>query len=136
MIVEVQENGLFLEMVPGGVIAFLPSSHIQSKFLGHPGSLGYGPGQHIAVKYFGRDPVTGQLQVSKKALTIPSLVSLREDQLEVGHTHEVERSTAQTSPPHTSGVRTGPSVSRRKQRRRWWDEEEEFVNVPTRKRHL
>ena len=25
MIVEVQENGMFIEMVPGGVIVFLPS---------------------------------------------------------------------------------------------------------------
>ena len=108
MIIDIQDNGLFLEMVSGGAIAFLHSSHIQNKFLGHPGTLGYRPGQEICVKYFGRDPVTGQLQVSRKALMVPPLGESLEHQSE---------NNGQQQKPHWKETRS--------RRMPWWEEEEE-----------
>ena len=127
MIVEVQENGMFIEMVPGGVIVFLPSSQIQSKFIGHPGTLGYKPGQEVTVKYFGRDPVTGQLQVSKKALSIPPLSGISEYQTQMDHQLLPQERTSS----HNSVEKSSSSNTRKYRRRtngsenkQWWDEEQ------------
>ncbi|OWR55806.1 polyribonucleotide nucleotidyltransferase [Danaus plexippus plexippus] len=37
----------------------------------HPSALGLTVGSEIQVKYFGRDPVSGQMRLSRKVLTSP-----------------------------------------------------------------
>lgn len=115
MIIDIQDNGLFLEMVPGGTFAFLHSSHIQNKFLGHPGTLGYRPGQEICVKYFGKDPVTGQLQVSRKALMVPPLSESLDDPSE-----ENGRQQQKKIKPVWKGAQNSKS--------HWWEKEREDEN--------
>lgn len=108
-------------MVPGGVVTFLPSSHIQSKFIGNPSTLGYKPGQEMSVKYFGRDPVTGQLQVSKKALSIPPLSIISEFQSQKNKLVEKTKRTTSTRTLPARSVRKVRRGSVQK-RRQWWED--------------
>ena len=48
---------------------FLPNSQLDARKVAHPSALGLQLGQEIQVKYFGRDPVTGAVRLSRKALT-------------------------------------------------------------------
>ena len=36
--------------------------------VGHASALGFSVGQDISVKYFGRDPASGQMRLSRKAI--------------------------------------------------------------------
>ena len=42
----------------------------------HPSSLGYEVGQVISVKYFGRDPASGRMRISRKVITAASSRSI------------------------------------------------------------
>ena len=42
----------------------------------HPSALGMEVGKEIAVKYFGRDPATGSMRLSRKALSTPAATVL------------------------------------------------------------
>ena len=48
---------------------FLPNSQLSSKKVSHPSVLDLQVGSQIQVKYFGRDPATGQVRLSRKVLT-------------------------------------------------------------------
>ena len=80
----------------------------------------------MSVKYFGRDPVTGQLQVSKKALSIPPLGGMTEFQSQVNKLVEKTRG----SPARRTSARSLPARSNvRKVRRtnvqkrgQWWED--------------
>ena len=43
----------------------------------HPSALGFEVGQEISVKYFGRDPVSGKMRLSRKALMAPASAVIR-----------------------------------------------------------
>ena len=43
----------------------------------HPSALGFEVGQEISVKYFGRDPVSGKMRLSRKALMAPASALIR-----------------------------------------------------------
>ena len=69
-IVELQEKGVMIELHPAMDPVFLHNSQLDSKKVSHPSVLGLQPGQDLQVKYFGRDPSTGQVRISRKALTV------------------------------------------------------------------
>ena len=48
---------------------FLPNSQLATRRPSHPSALGLQVGQEIHVKYFGRDPASGQARLSRKAVT-------------------------------------------------------------------
>lgn len=48
---------------------FLPNSQLATRKVSHPSALGLEVGQEIQVKYFGRDPASGQVRLSRKAVT-------------------------------------------------------------------
>ena len=48
---------------------FLPNSQLSSRKVSHPSVLDLQVGSQIQVKYFGRDPATGQVRLSRKVLT-------------------------------------------------------------------
>ena len=48
---------------------FLPNSQLSGRKVSHPSALGLQAGNQLQVKYFGRDPATGQARLSRKVLT-------------------------------------------------------------------
>ncbi|GAB1597697.1 polyribonucleotide nucleotidyltransferase 1, mitochondrial-like [Argonauta hians] len=76
-IVEVRENGLMLQFNPKMQPAFLHISQLDQRKVNHPSALGMEVGQEVAVKYFGRDPATGQIRLSRKVLFSPATSVIR-----------------------------------------------------------
>ena len=55
--------------VSDGEEMFLPNSQLSSRKVSHPSVLDLQVGSQIQVKYFGRDPASGQARLSRKVLT-------------------------------------------------------------------
>ena len=66
-IVEVKEGGVMVK-IKGQPLIYLPNKQLDKKNVRHASSLGLEVGSELQVKYFGRDPVTGQVRLSRKAL--------------------------------------------------------------------
>ena len=47
---------------------YVPSNQLDTRRVRHPSMLGLSVGQEIFLKYFGRDPTTGKLRLSRKVL--------------------------------------------------------------------
>lgn len=62
---------LYSNMVP----TLLPNSQLDQRKVFHPSALGLEVGQEIKVKYFGRDPVSGCMRLSRKVLQDPISVT-------------------------------------------------------------
>ncbi|XP_026756596.2 polyribonucleotide nucleotidyltransferase 1, mitochondrial [Galleria mellonella] len=70
-VVEVRDIGVLVTLYPGMSPALVHNSQLDHRKIMHPSALGLDVGSEIQVKYFGRDPVSGQLRLSKKVLTSP-----------------------------------------------------------------
>ena len=60
-IVEMMERGVMLELHPGMEPMMCTNSQLDARKVAHPSALGLQLGQEIQVKYYGRDPVSGQI---------------------------------------------------------------------------
>uniref|UniRef100_A0A915K7E5 S1 motif domain-containing protein n=1 Tax=Romanomermis culicivorax TaxID=13658 RepID=A0A915K7E5_ROMCU len=80
-IVDVLENGLSLTLRPGSEPIFMPNSQLDLKNVKHASALNLKVNDELMVKYFGRDPVTGAIRLSRKLLlkTSPSPAKLSEN---------------------------------------------------------
>ena len=58
-ILEVLSRGVMLELHPAMEPVLCHTSQLDARRVSHPSALGLEPGQEIRVKYYGRDPVTG-----------------------------------------------------------------------------
>lgn len=67
-VVEVRDNGVMVQIHPAMAPAFLHLSQMDIRKVGHPSALDIDVGSTISVKYFGRDPVSGQIRISRKVL--------------------------------------------------------------------
>ncbi|KFD52262.1 hypothetical protein M514_06825 [Trichuris suis] len=67
-ITELRDNGVMVILHPQMQPVLLPNSQLDTRRVGHPSNLGLEVGQEICVKYFGRDPVTGHMRLSRKVL--------------------------------------------------------------------
>ncbi|KAJ8962646.1 hypothetical protein NQ318_001039 [Aromia moschata] len=67
-IVEVRDIGLMVTLYPGMPPALLHNSQLDQRKIAHPSVLGLEEGHEIQVKYFGRDPVSGLMRLSRKVL--------------------------------------------------------------------
>ncbi|KAM0728110.1 Polyribonucleotide nucleotidyltransferase 1, mitochondrial [Formica fusca] len=74
-IVEIREIGVMVTLYSNMVPALLPNSQLDQRKIHHPSALGLEVGQEIQVKYFGRDPVSGQIRISRKVLQEPISIS-------------------------------------------------------------
>lgn len=75
-IVELKETGAMVTLYPTMVPTLLHNSQLDVRKVAHPSALGLEVGQEISVKYFGRDPVSGRMRVSRKVLqSLPSPVA-------------------------------------------------------------
>lgn len=75
-IVEIKENGVVLSLHPQINPVFMHNKELDQRNVHHPSVLNLNIGDEIQVKYFGRDPVSGQMRVSRRILqvTTPKVV--------------------------------------------------------------
>lgn len=67
-IVELRETGAMVTLYPNMTPALLHNTQLDQRKVAHPSALGLEVGQEISVKYFGRDPVSGRMRLSRKVL--------------------------------------------------------------------
>ncbi|XP_076637960.1 polyribonucleotide nucleotidyltransferase 1 [Colletes latitarsis] len=70
-ITEIRDSGVMITLHPNMPPALLHNSQLDRRKIHHPSALGLTVGQEIQVKYFGRDPVNGQIRLSHKVLQEP-----------------------------------------------------------------
>uniref|UniRef100_A0A1A9V7M4 polyribonucleotide nucleotidyltransferase n=1 Tax=Glossina austeni TaxID=7395 RepID=A0A1A9V7M4_GLOAU len=67
-IIEIRDTGVMVILYPNMPPALLHNSQLDQRKVAHPSALGLEVGQEIQVKYFGRDPVSGFMRLSRKVL--------------------------------------------------------------------
>nr|XP_046914383.1 polyribonucleotide nucleotidyltransferase 1, mitochondrial-like isoform X2 [Dermatophagoides farinae] len=67
-VVEINDNGIMVQLHPAMKPVFLHLSQLDLRKVDHPSALDIDVGSQISVKYFGRDPVSGQIRISRKVL--------------------------------------------------------------------
>lgn len=67
-IVEIRDIGVMVQLYPDMPPALIHNSQLDQRKVGHPSALGLDVGQEMQVKYFGRDPVSGLMRLSRKVL--------------------------------------------------------------------
>ncbi|XP_037951973.1 polyribonucleotide nucleotidyltransferase 1, mitochondrial-like [Teleopsis dalmanni] len=67
-ITEIRDTGVMVSLYPNMPPALLHNSQLDQRKIAHPSALGLEIGQEIQVKYFGRDPVSGFMRLSRKVL--------------------------------------------------------------------
>ncbi|XP_047369834.1 polyribonucleotide nucleotidyltransferase 1, mitochondrial [Vespa velutina] len=70
-IVEIRETGVMITLYSNMLPTLLPNSQLDQRKVFHASALGLEVGQEIKVKYFGRDPVSGYMRLSRKVLQDP-----------------------------------------------------------------
>lgn len=73
-IVEIREIGIMVTLYSNMMPILLHNSQLDQRKILHPSALGLEVGQEIQVKYFGRDPATGQIRISRKVLQTPTSI--------------------------------------------------------------
>lgn len=75
-ILEIKDNGIVISLHPQIEPVFMANKELDQRKIQHPSALNLNIGDEIQVKYFGRDPVSGQMRVSRRILqiTTPKLV--------------------------------------------------------------
>ncbi|KAG5682433.1 hypothetical protein PVAND_011786 [Polypedilum vanderplanki] len=76
-IVELRDIGVMVTLYPSMPPALLHNSQLDIRKVAHPSALGLEVGQEITVKYFGRDPVSGLMRLSRKVLQSPASVRVK-----------------------------------------------------------
>merc|ERR1712098_372633 len=71
-VVELVEKGVMLQLHPAMDTVLLHNSQLTNRKISHPSVLGLKVGESFQVKYYGRDPVSGQHRLSRKVLTVGS----------------------------------------------------------------
>lgn len=70
-IAELKDIGVMVTLYPSMPPSLLHNSQLDHRKVAHPSALGLEVGQEIQVKYFGRDPVSGFMRLSRKVLQTP-----------------------------------------------------------------
>lgn len=76
-IVEIKDIGVLLTLYPSMPPALLHNSQLDQRKVAHPSALGLKVDDEIQVKYFGRDPVSGFMRLSRKVLQGPATSVVR-----------------------------------------------------------
>ncbi|XP_053685303.1 polyribonucleotide nucleotidyltransferase 1, mitochondrial [Sabethes cyaneus] len=76
-IVEILDTGVMVTLYPSMPPALLHNSQLDQRKIAHPSALGFEVGTEIQVKYFGRDPVSGFMRLSRKVLQGPASAMVR-----------------------------------------------------------
>ncbi|GFO35360.1 polyribonucleotide nucleotidyltransferase [Plakobranchus ocellatus] len=76
-ITEVKEFGVMVELHPNLRPILLHNSQLDQRKVSHASSLGLDVGHEVTVKYFGRDPASGNHRISRKVLQSPGIPLIR-----------------------------------------------------------
>ncbi|KAK3738909.1 hypothetical protein RRG08_006477 [Elysia crispata] len=76
-IVEIKEFGVLVELHPSICPILLHNSQLDQRKVSHASSLGLDVGHEVTVKYFGRDPASGNHRISRKVLQTPGIPLIR-----------------------------------------------------------
>lgn len=76
-IVEIRDTGVMLTLYASMPPALLHNSQLDQRKVAHPSALGLKVDDEIQVKYFGRDPVSGFMRLSRKVLQGPATSVVR-----------------------------------------------------------
>jgi polyribonucleotide nucleotidyltransferase len=81
-ITEIKDYGVMVSMHPNMDPVLLHLKELDKRKVAHPSALDLEVGQKIQVKYFGRDPVTGFMRISRRVLQMvtPKTVKLAKDE--------------------------------------------------------
>ncbi|XP_011305929.1 polyribonucleotide nucleotidyltransferase 1, mitochondrial [Fopius arisanus] len=71
-VVEIRDAGVMVILYPNMHPALLHNSQLDQRSVVHPSALNIEIGQEFQVKYFGRDPVSGTMRLSRKVLQAPT----------------------------------------------------------------
>ncbi|GBP24439.1 Polyribonucleotide nucleotidyltransferase 1, mitochondrial [Eumeta japonica] len=77
-VVEVMDIGVLVTLYPGMAPALVHNSQLDHRKIMHPSALNLDVGSELQVKYFGRDPVSGQARLSRKVLLSPPPAVVRQ----------------------------------------------------------
>ncbi|KXJ72097.1 polyribonucleotide nucleotidyltransferase 1, mitochondrial [Aedes albopictus] len=92
-IVELKDTGVMVTLYPSMPPTLLHNSQLDQRKIAHPSALGLTVGSEIQVKYFGRDPVSGFMRLSRKVLQGPATGMIR----------NLDRSASSSSSSSSSG---------------------------------
>ncbi|XP_063994181.1 polyribonucleotide nucleotidyltransferase 1, mitochondrial [Diachasmimorpha longicaudata] len=67
-VVEIRDSGVMVILYPNMHPALLHNSQLDQRLVTHPSALNIEVGQELQVKYFGRDPASGNMRLSRKVL--------------------------------------------------------------------
>lgn len=76
-IVEIKDIGVLVTLYASMPPALLHNSQLDQRKVAHPSALGLKVDDEIQVKYFGRDPVSGFMRLSRKVLQGPATTMIR-----------------------------------------------------------
>jgi len=76
-VTEILERGVMIQLHDQIQPVLLHNSQLSPSKIHHASVLGLTVGQDLQVKYYGRDPVTGQMRLSRKALSISSAAAVK-----------------------------------------------------------
>ncbi|XP_025601917.2 polyribonucleotide nucleotidyltransferase 1, mitochondrial [Athalia rosae] len=76
-IVEIRDIGVMVTLYPTMQPALLHNTQLDQRKIDHPSALNFEVGQEMQVKYFGRDPVSGAMRLSRKVLQSTGIASVR-----------------------------------------------------------
>lgn len=76
---EIRDNGVMLTLYPDMVPTLLHLSQLDIRSVNHPSALNLEVGQKIQVKYFGRDPASGHMRLSRKTLMMSGVARIHRD---------------------------------------------------------
>ncbi|KAJ8874348.1 hypothetical protein PR048_025194 [Dryococelus australis] len=76
-VVEVRDIGVMVTLYPSMNPTLLHNSQLDQRKVSHPSALGLEVGSELQVKYFGRDPVSGMIRLSRKVLQSPASAAIR-----------------------------------------------------------
>lgn len=86
-ITELKDTGVMVRLYPSMPPALLHNSQLDQRKIAHPSAIGLTIGQEIQIKYFGRDPVSGFMRLSRKVLQGPATSVVRS----IGKNNPVEK---------------------------------------------
>ena len=70
---EIRPTGVMVTLYPNMTPTLLPLSQLDTRTVSHPSALNFELGQQIQVKYFGRDPASGHMRLSRKSLLMSAV---------------------------------------------------------------
>jgi len=77
-IVSILDRGVMIQLHPAIDPVLLPNNQLGNQRISHPSALNLTVGQDLQVKYYGRDPASGKMRLSRKVITVAKETAVRD----------------------------------------------------------